>query len=304
MQFVYFLSFVWRRAGRAHKATDKRIPTSGALALIILLSPVPPVSADAFELPEPAALENQTGIPRQTLTVIEPHETSDTHRVEIAYTGLPMDALLTHWFGDRWRTPSAELVFQAADGYRSIIAASRLQSHRAVLAVARGDGRPFVVDNPAQHQTGVTLGPYYLVWDNLNSPTLQADGTHGWPYQVTRIELRTSADDLRLMPPNPPDDVKAGFVATKDHCLTCHRVRGVGGQKHPSELERSTCNWNDEKLAAFINDPGKLRPGSAMPPLQGVADVAVRERTIGHIVKYLRAIEAADQTCNTGASKP
>ncbi len=251
----------------------------------------------AVELPAPERLGSEVGVTRQTIRVVEPHESKGGRRVLVDYLGFPMEGLLNHWFGPAWRAPEAELAFLAVDGYRSVIASGRLRHYRAYLAFGRADGQAFVVDNPAQNQRGVPLGPYYLVWDNVSMPDLQAQGTYGWPYQVTRIELRTAADDRALIPQHASEEVKGGFTATKDHCLTCHRIRGVGGAKFPAPLEQSLCGWSDQELAEFIAEPARRRPGTTMPALEGIPDPELRQRTIRRIVAYLDAVKAADSVC-------
>lgn len=272
-------------------------------SLIAVLLTVSAIAAGAVDLPAPDELEKQGGARPLSLTVIEPHVSVDGKPVRVTYYGFPVDALLTQWFGDRWRTPAAEIVFEAADGYRSVIGGSMLSSHRALLATKRADGLPFEVDNPAQHQQRVPLGPYYLVWDNLENAQLQARGTQGWPYQIVRILLQDATDDVRLIPAGASEHARSGLGATKDHCLSCHRIRGVGGDKFPVPLEQTLCRWSDADLGAFIAEPGRFRPGSAMPGLDIREDSTVRADMIGRIVSYLAALRAADSAC-PGAAIP
>jgi cytochrome c2 len=268
------------------------------LALIAVLPAMAPRAAGPVELPGSDELQRQSGVGPQSLTVVEPHESVGGKRVVVTYSGFPIDVLLTQWFGEGWRTPSTAIVFEAADGYRSVIESSRLSSHRALLAAKRADDQPFVVDNPAQRQQRVPLGPYYLVWDNRDSSQLQALGTQGWPYQVVRISLQYGADQLRLIPSGAPESAKSGFADTKEHCLNCHQVRGVGGNKFPVPLEQVLCRWSDADLAAFIADPARFRPGSTMPALDGGEDPAARADAIRRMVNYLAAIRAADSACS------
>lgn len=300
MNGTWTLSMVRRSMGAATLAKRSRRGARGIflvllIASAVLLLPVRP--SCSVELPEPVDLKSRAGIAPQTIKVVEPHVSRGEHQEMVEYLGFPMEALLRDWFREAWRAPDAELVFQAADGYRSVIAGGRLQRNRAYLAFARADGQAFVVDNPAQNQKAVPLAPYYLIWDNASSPELQAQGTHGWPYQVTRIELRTAADDRALLPRDVSQDVKAGFIATKDHCLTCHRLRGVGGAKYPGDLERSVCGWSDQELAEFIAEPALRRPGTTMPALGGKGDEASRRQTIRQIVAYLDAVKAENSSC-------
>ncbi len=259
----------------------------------------------ALELPVPEKLERQSGVHRQTIDVIEPHASTPDRPAVIRYVGLPMDSLLTQWFGESWKAPEAEIVFLARDGYRSAIANSRLTIHRAYLAFGREDGTAFVVDNLQQNQKSIPLGPYYLVWDNRNAPELLRLGSYGWPYQVTRIELHSAAEDRTLLPHNPGQDVVQGLEAAKEYCLTCHRIRGVGGTKYPEDLARASCPWNEADLKAWIDDPGRLRPGTAMPPLNRLLPTEARREVIEQIANYLSALRADDPAaCADGTSKP
>ncbi len=103
--------------------------------------------ASALELPVPEKLEREYGVHRQTIEVIEPHASTSERPETVRYVALPMDSLLTRWFDETWKAPEAEIVFLARDGYRSVIASSRLIHYRAYLACGRDDGTAFVVDN-------------------------------------------------------------------------------------------------------------------------------------------------------------
>ena len=258
----------------------------------------------ALELPVPEKLERQSGVHRQTIAVIEPHTSTPDRPEVIRYVGLPLERLLTQWFGESWKAPGVEIVFLAQDGYRSVIANSRLTTYRAYLAFGREDGTAFVVDNLQQNQKSIPLGPYYLVWDNRNAPELLRLGSYGWPYQVTRIELHSAAEDRTLLPHNPGQDVVLGLEAAKEYCLTCHRIRGVGGTKYPEDLVRASCPWSDADLKAWIDDPGRLRPGTAMPPLNRLLPTEARREVIEQITNYLSALRTDDPTaCADGTPK-
>lgn len=269
------------------------IPTLGKprlvelLTLTLLLFLGVPV-ATALELPDPDLLENQNTPGRQSLTVVEPHEVAI--ETTVAYAGLPMNGLLTYWFGDRWRDPDTEVVFLARDGYRSAIASERFSQHEALLAFRRSDGSAFEVNNPRQHQRQISLGPYYLVWNNRNDPVIRADGAYGWPYQVTRIELRNTREDKALLPPNPSPVIAGGFLEAKAYCLTCHHIRGQGGTKYPVDMVQASCGWQDSDLKDWIDQPDRLRTGTSMPPLNPGLPAVRRAEVIDKIVAYMRAL--------------
>ncbi len=262
-------------------------------------------AALALELPVPEILEHQYGLRRQTISVIEPHVSTTDRPVVVRYVGLPMDALLTLWFGDGWNAPDAEVVFLARDGYRSAISSSRLKNFHAYLAFGRDDGAAFVLDNPGQNQKHIPLAPYYLVWDNRGVPELLRQGSSGWPYQVTRIELHRAADDRALLPPNPTKDEAQGFAEAKEYCLTCHRIRGLGGEKYPEDLVQASCRWTDADLKAWIEDPAQVRTGTAMPPLNRMLPAEEQRHVVERIALYLRSMKAEGSTaCANGGKRP
>jgi cytochrome c2 len=258
--------------------------------------------ASALELPVPEKLEREYGVQRQTIEVVEPHASTPDQPKRVRYVALPLDGLLRRWFDASWQAPDAEIVFLARDGYRSTIPGSRLMNHRAYLAFARVDGNAFVVDNLEQNEKGVPLGPYYLIWDNRSAPDLLPLGSSGWPYQVTRIELHSAAEDRRLLPTSPSPDIISGFEDTKEHCLNCHRIRGVGGEKYAEDLVRAACRWHDNDLKSWIGDPRQFRPATAMPPLNPQLPAEARRELIERIAAYLVAVKADDPAACAGAS--
>jgi cytochrome c2 len=262
-------------------------------------------AAMALELPAPDILERRYGLSRQTISVIEPHMSNADRPVVIRYVGLPMDALLTHWFGDNWKAPDAEVVFLANDGYRSVIPSSSFKKFHAFLAFGRDDGAAFVLDIPEQNQKHIPLDPYYLVWDNRGGTELLRQGASGWPYQVTRIEFHNKVDDRALLPLNPTKDEAKGLTAAKAYCLTCHHIRGRGGKKYAEDLALASCRWTDADLKAWIDDPSQVRPGTAMPPLSKMLPAEERRQVAERIFLYLRAMNKGGYTaCVKGGEQP
>lgn len=248
--------------------------------------------AGAVELPPPADLSAKSKLPSRKVTVVEPHESTNERRKLVDYTALPIDALLTHWFGDRWASEEGEIVFFAKDGYRSVVAGTKLKKYRAFLAFARSDGAPFIVDNIHQNEQKIPLGPYYLIWNNLDAPELLRQGAYDWPYQITAIEWRGQAEEQVLRPARSSKMLEQGFEDTREYCLTCHSIRGIGGKKYPVDLVQATCRWQESDLKAWIDSPSRIKPGTTMPPLARTLPEAERQRIIERIVRYLEAIKA------------
>ncbi|EIC28607.1 MULTISPECIES: c-type cytochrome [Methylomicrobium] len=247
--------------------------------------------AGAVELPPPADLSSQYALPSRQVIVVEPHESTNERQKRVEYTALPIDGLLTRWFGDRWTSEEAEIVFLAKDGYRSVVPGPKLKKYRAFLAFARSDGAPFTVDNSSQNERKIPLSPYYLVWDNKKEPELLRQGAYGWPYQVTAVEWHSKSEDRALLPARASPMLEQGFAETKEYCLTCHNIRGIGGKKYPVDLIRALCRWQEPDLKAWIDSPSRVKPGTAMPPLARLLPEAERQRMIGRIVGYLGAMK-------------
>jgi mono/diheme cytochrome c family protein len=204
-----------------------------------------------------------------------------------------MVGILNWLFGERWQAPGAEVVFFARDGYRSSTDAARFLAGAAWLAFGRADGKPFMIDNPSQNQSGVALGPYYLIWDNLHDPLARAQGAYGWPYQVVRIDLATPADYAAARPPDADPAAAEGFGQAKKYCLSCHRVAGIGGEKFPGDLREISRPFSDQALKRWIIEPREMRPATTMPPLAPLLPEVERNRIAELIIRYLRAKPAS-----------
>ncbi|WP_235281876.1 c-type cytochrome [Methyloterricola oryzae] len=245
--------------------------------------------AVALDLPVPEKLERQYALKARTVEVVEPHTSTPDDPLRVRYRALPADELLGRWFGEGWKAQDAAVVFFARDGYRSVIPASRFARHRAYLAFGREDGAAFAVDNRQQHEQGIALGPYYLIWDNLGSEDLLRQGAYGWPYQVTRVELQSAADERRLLPSDASPEVLQGFEASQEYCLTCHHIRGMGGAKVGEDLAQAACRWKPEDLKAWMIEPARWRPGTAMPPLNPRLSESERSLASERIAAFLAA---------------
>ncbi|MGJ0485010.1 MAG: c-type cytochrome [Methylomicrobium sp.] len=256
--------------------------------------------AGAVELPPPDDLAAKYKLSSRRVTVVELHESTDERRKLVEYTALPVDQLLTHWFGDRWTLEDAEIVFLSKDGYRSVVSGPKLKKYRAFLAFARTDEAPFTVDNLHQNEKNIPLSPYYLIWDNLAAPKLLRQGAYDWPYQVTAIEWRSKAEDRLLLPARSSKTLDQGFAETKEFCLGCHSIRGIGGKKYPMDLIQAACRWQTPGLKAWIDAPSRIKPGTTMPSLAFLLPEQERRQIIERIVEYLDAMQSqSPEECAT-----
>jgi len=208
----------------------------------------------------------------------------------VTYVGIPLVKLLRYYFADAWEGFNGFIHFYASDGYLASVNASKARRQDAYLAFERADGKPFMIDNERQNEKDLSLGPFYLVWDNPHNEDLQKQGAYGWPYQVVSIALLPASAYDTLLPADATPAVRAGFEDWKTYCMNCHRIDGVGGMKYPVDLRQLVKRKSRDELRAWINSPGSLRPGTSMPPLNVYLGKREREQVIERIIDYLETL--------------
>jgi mono/diheme cytochrome c family protein len=222
--------------------------------------------------------------------VLEPYEDG-----EATFDALPLVDVLDAVYGRGWRDEE-ELLFTCRDGYQPTVPVARALSHRAWLAFDRVDAEGFAI---RKRESGslkrVELGPFYLVWENLEDAQIRLESDYGWPYQLVGIDLIRSADRFpKLAPPTGASEpVRAGFAAYRVHCSKCHMLNGEGGNVGP-ELNapaRPLADRDSAWLRAWIAEPESIRPDTRMEPLN--AKLPDRERVVEEIIAYLHAMVGA-----------
>jgi mono/diheme cytochrome c family protein len=266
--------------------------------LLFLLAP----ALSAVELPAPAALLKQPGVSAQSVKVVEPHESHPSQTTDVTYRAVPAIQVLDHLLGRGWRSADNDVVFLATDKYQFAGSIDEFERYKAYFAFARADGKPFTVE--IEKGKPIALGPYYLIWDNINAPALIKRDGYAWPFQVTRVELRPKSDYDRLLPANPSRPVRDGFALVKQYCLTCHQIANIGGRKKDTDLRQSVCPLRDSQLKALINNPSDASRAAGMPALNEWLQGEERKRTIDLIVAYFRAMPPEGQSCQLGSGRP
>ena len=246
-------------------------------------------TARAAELPRVERLEDHMGTPAVSIAVHEPQLSVGDRRIAIEYVGYPAVDVLARIFGEDWHRQARTVELRARDGYVSRIDVSRFLKETAFLVFARKDGAPFTIDNIRQNQTDVPLGPYYLVWDNIASPDLLAEGAWNWPYQVHQVNL-VSLSDSALLPDGLAPELREGAELVRTYCLQCHKVNGFGGEKFPGNLAAVARTHDEASLTAWVLNPSSMRANTTMPPAAYRLAEAERQRIAKAVFDYLRAV--------------
>ena len=261
-------------------------------ASIAWAAAVPPV-AHAAPLPDKAVLERSLQRAPQRLTVVEPHLSTRDDHVRVQYLGWPAEVVLDQLLGaTAWRKPGVDIEFRALDGYVSRIPAERFTQFQAYWVVERVGHPSFTVDNPKQNEKAVSLGPYYLVWDNILAPELVPEGGSFWPYQVAAIGVSETRLQS-LLPGQMVERYKAAAADAQKHCLNCHQVNGFGGDKRPTNLAQEVKKLTDAEFLAWVMEPNRVKPGTTMPPLADAMPQTDRAALATRLLDYLRAVPVA-----------
>ena len=222
-----------------------------------------------------------------TVTVFEPLELENRQ-----YRGFPVEKLFSAAYGNGWMK-TEDVLFTCSDGYQPSIPSTQFRKYSSYLAYASPDKEEFTLINKLQNNELVELGPFYLVWDNINNPELRAEGASGWPYQVVAIDLVDFSDRFpnTAPPKNSGDKVKNGFIAFRKYCMTCHSINGEGGTKSVElNYPVSVTEYMEEKwLYRWVENPQSIRYNTTMPALN--PEAKDRDRLIKDIIAYLKAMK-------------
>ncbi len=191
---------------------------------------------------------------------------------------------------DTFDPAAHRLKFVCTDGYETTFPFSSIKGLRGVLAnrfVETGEAKPF-----PERKTGATsanAGPWYLVWEGA-----QYGSKRPWPYQLTRIEVLSSAAYSAGVAPPPDAGVEEGFALFQKHCQACHTVNLKGGRMGPElNVPKNITEYRElPGLKAFIKNPQAFRATTTMPPT-GLSDVE-----LDSVLAYLESM-AQRKVCAT-----
>jgi mono/diheme cytochrome c family protein len=259
-----------------------------AVAVVLILSGVHAIAA-AVTLPDPAAMKAALPVAPGRIRVVEPHLSTRDHPTIVEYIGWPAERVLDQWLGSSWRAVGVEVEFRALDGYVSRIPGERFRRYSAFLVFERVGQASFSVDNRSQNEKNVPLGPYYLVWDNIRSPELVAEGGTYWPYQTTQL-LVSQARLQSLLPGGMAARYADAAALAQKYCLSCHQVNGYGGDKRPGNLAAQVKALNEPTFLRWVLHPGEAKPGTTMPGLPDAMPDRERESSARLLFDYFTAV--------------
>ncbi len=189
-------------------------------------------------------------------------------------------------FGEDWREEAETIEFRALDGFVSHIDVTRLKPGKAYVVFARRDQPDFSVDNKLQNETNVSLGPYYLVWDNIANPDPLAESVLNWPYQIGEIAL-VNLSDQALLPDGLDDRYRDGAELAKTHCLNCHMINGYGGEKYVGNLSEVAKRFAEADFVNWVLAPSSVNNETTMPALSQRMPETERQRIAKALYGYL-----------------
>lgn len=224
----------------------------------------------------------------RSLEVFEPHE-----RRNRVYRALPARAIFAEVFGKDWEK-AREITFTATDGFQPSVPVKRFLHHDGYFAFAHEGEEPFTLTNKLQNDEAVTLGPLYLVWDNIGSKELLETWVSDMPYQIRTIDLKMKEGFPNMVPPSgSSEDARRGFNHFRTQCAACHTINGEGGGKAPElNYPESVVEYiRPEYLKRWILAPQTIRYNTHMPAL--AEEISNREQVAAEIIAYLKAMSGA-----------
>lgn len=226
-------------------------------------------------------------VPAVSLKVFEVHENK-----ERIYRAFPARPVFDKVFGKDWEE-AQEIAFTSIDGYQPSVPVAKFLAHDAYFAFAYENGTPFTLTNTLQNNEVVSLGPLYLVWDNISSKALLEFGASDMPYQIKSVEIKFGTPFPNMSPPaNASTEVQRGFMHFRKHCMACHTINGEGGGKAPElNYPASVVEYiKPEYLRRWIENPLSIRHNTTMPGL--AKEIPNRREITRELIAYLKAMSA------------
>lgn len=180
----------------------------------------------------------------------------------------------------------ARLIFSARDGYQVTMSYQDALAETGFIAysdLAATDADWLTFQSGA---VMATPAPYYLVWPQQGLDTSR----YPWPYQLVSIRMQSAEDYFAAAKPQDGDRVAMdGFDLYTRYCISCHGIRGAGGNLAPDLLEPQpvTQRYSADILRKIIVNAESFFGSTPMPVF---AD-QLTEPQVDSILTYLQAMQ-------------
>lgn len=198
------------------------------------------------------------------------------------YNAIPFPELLyTYSKIEKLQTDKYQIVFECEDGYRPMMPLPKFLSAKSFLAVSdvdspKGESWSKIIKDGHE----MKAAPFYLIYKGV-SPK---DSDFKWPYNLIKIHLVPTIENVSLLYPKDDAAAKVGFELFDKNCISCHAINKIGASMGP-ELnypKSVTEYWNQAELKKFIQNPASFRNGVKMPTIPNLT-----QKEIESIVYYL-----------------
>ncbi len=209
---------------------------------------------------------------------------------EATYQAVTFREILESVYGAHWGEAGEELLFTCADGYQPSIPLSIFKSNKSFLALSK-PGEEFKAIT-IKDKKSISLGPIYLIWENLKNLDIREKAGSIWPYQVVAVDLIKFKDRFGKMAPHEKASPAAreGFLVFREKCMSCHKMNGEGAPAG-IDLNRPVPKiqmYNPKSFEKWIMEPKALRPETSMPGLMATDPKAAKH--IAPLLKYLESM--------------
>lgn len=214
---------------------------------------------------------------------------------EVTYQSVPFQELLQSVYGAHWGESGEELLFTCVDGYQPSIPLSIFKSNKSFLALSK-PGEEFKAIT-TKDKKSISLGPTYLIWENLKNLEIREKVGSIWPYQVVAVDLIKFKDRFGKMAPHEKASplAREGFLVFREKCMSCHKMNGEGA---PAGIDLNLPvpkiqMYNLKSFKKWIMEPKTLRPETSMPGLMATDPKAGKH--ISSLLKYLESMAASSK---------
>ncbi|MEI8026668.1 MAG: hypothetical protein WCI18_09995 [Pseudomonadota bacterium] len=209
---------------------------------------------------------------------------------EVTYQAVPFRELLESVYGAHWGEAGEELLFTCVDGYQPSLPLSIFKSNKSFLALSK-PGEDFKATT-TKDKKSISLGPTYLIWENLKNLEIREKAGSIWPYQVIAVDLIKFKDHFGKMAPHEKASPLAseGFLIFREKCMSCHKMNGEGAPTG-IDLNRPVPKiqmYSPKSFEKWIMEPKTLRPETSMPGLMATDPKAAKH--IKPLLKYLESM--------------